>query len=173
MRPPYKPKTYSRRDFLFGMINRYRSDAFWGESTGYDPGTREADAYLKAGDFAKGAELLEEMLSKSPDHIQARQKLAYCYLKTDKAEQAASELNKVLQRGREDNFTFLYLGLALAKLGRLGDAVETWKNYFNVDRPLIQRALNLQIALYDSDAATPEDMVQSIEQAIEEQQSMG
>jgi tetratricopeptide (TPR) repeat protein len=173
MRPPYKPKTYSRRDFLFGLINRYRSDAFWGESTGFDPGTREADGYLKAGELDKAAELLEEMLQKSPDHVQARQKLAYCYLQADKPERAASEFRKVLQRGREDNFTFLYLGLAQAKLGRLSEAVETWKGYFNVDRPLIQRALNLQIALFDSDAATPQDMVQSIEQAIEEQQSMG
>ena len=173
MRSPYKPKKYSRRDFIFSLVNRYRSDAFWGESTGFDPGTREVDQLIKEGSFAKGAELLEDIVQQRPDHIQARQKLAYCYLQTERPQQAVNEFKKILQRGREDNFTFLYLGLALAKQGRLQEAVEAWKSYFNVDRPLIQRAINLQIALFDSGASTPEDMVQSIEEAIEEQKSRG
>jgi len=65
----------------------------------------------------------------------------------------------------------LYLGLAHALREEPGRAVEVWRGYFNVDRPLIQRAVNLQIALYDSGVATSaREMAESVLEAIREQE---
>ena len=163
---------YSRRDFLFGMVNRFRKEESWAESTGYDPSSREADPLIREGDYARAEEILLRHLDKSPDNIQARQKLAYCYLRREELEASIREFRTVLRQRHQDNFTNLYLGLALAKQGRPDQAIACWREYFNINHPIIQRAVNLQISLHEVNSADPQDMVDSIEEAVQEQSEL-
>ncbi|MCF8086109.1 MAG: tetratricopeptide repeat protein [Desulfohalobiaceae bacterium] len=160
---------YSRRDFLFGMLNRFRKEDYWGESTGFDPSSREADTHIRDGDFTRAAEILSRHLDKSQDNLQARQKLAYCYLRLEDLEASVREFRTILRERQQDNFTNLYLGLALAKQGRVDQAIACWREYFNINHPIIQRAVNLQISLHEVGSADSGDMVDSIEQALQEQ----
>lgn len=169
MASPIRRQKYTRRDFLFGILNRFRRDDSWAEDTGFDPSSREADPHLRSGDYPRAAEILRQHVAKSPDNLQARQKLAYCYLQQGELESSTEEFRTILRQRHQDNFTNLYLGLALAKLGRTDQAVACWREYFNINHPAIQRAVNLQISLHEAGVATPEDMVDSVEEAIQEQ----
>jgi tetratricopeptide (TPR) repeat protein len=160
---------YSRRDFLFGMLNRFRREDSWGEDTGFDPSSREADTLIREEDYTRAKEVLSRHLAKSPDNLQARQKLAYCHLRLEELESSVREFRAVLRERRQDNFTNLYLGLALAKQGRADQAVTCWREYFNINHPIIQRAVNLQLSLHEVGSADPRDMVDSLEKAIQEQ----
>ncbi len=162
---------YSRRDFLFGMVNRFRKES-WAEGTGYDPSSREADPLIRDGDYARAADILRDHLSRSPDNLQARQKLAYCHLRLEELEASIREFRTVLRERHQDNFTNLYLGLALAKQGRADQAVACWREYFNINHPIIQRAVNVQISLHEANSADVQDMADSIEQALREQSEL-
>lgn len=160
---------YSRRDFLFGMVNRFRSDDAWGEGPGFDLSSRDADPLIREERYDEAVEILRKQLDKSPDNLQARQKLAYCYLRQEELEACIREFRIVLRERRQDNFTNLHLGLAFAKQGRADQAITCWREYFNINHPIIQRAVNLQISLHDVGSADPQDMDKSVEEAIQEQ----
>jgi tetratricopeptide (TPR) repeat protein len=163
---------YSRRDFLFGMLNRFRKESSWAEDTGFDPSTRDADPLIRDGSYAEAVEILSQKLAKSPDNLQARQKLAFCYLRQGELEASIREFRTILRERRQDNFTNLHLGLAFAKQGRTEQAIACWREYFNINHPIIQRAVNLQISLHEVGSADPEDMVDSIEEAIRDQSEL-
>ena len=116
--------------------------------------------------------MLRETLRKSPDHFQSGQKLGYCLMKLGELKRASEVFDQLLDIRPRDNFSHLYLGLIRARQGDSGSALRQWKQYFNVDQPIIQRALNLQAALYESGGpSSASDMAEHIEQAIEEQHS--
>jgi len=163
---------YSRRDFIFGMLNRFRSDDAWGEDPGFDPSSRDADPLIREGSYDEAVEILQKQLDKSPDNLQARQKLAYCYLRQGELEACIREFRIVLRERRQDNFTNLHLGLAFAKQGRADQAIACWRDYFNINHPIIQRAVNLQISLHEVGSADPRDMDNSVEEAIREQSEL-
>ncbi len=172
MGPTIRRQKYSRRDFLFGMVNRFRKEDEWGESTGFDPSSREADSLIRDGEYSRAMEILNRHLTKSPDNLQARQKLAYCHLHLGELEESVREFRTILRERQQDNFTNLYLGLALAKQGRAEQAIACWREYFNINHPIIQRAVNLQISLHEVNSADTRDMVDSIEEAIQEQSEL-
>lgn len=160
---------YSRRDFLFGLVNRFRSDQYWAEATGFDPSSQDVDPLIREGDYSAAIHSLKQRLEKTPDNVQARQKLAYCHLQENELEESIRQFREILKQKQQDNFTLLYLGLALAKHGNTEQATLCWREYFNVNHPVIQREINLQLSLYDTGAARNKDMVNGIEEAIREQ----
>ncbi len=166
-----KAPSFTRRDLIFGIVNRFQKRDTPKDRTGFGPEAREIDQLIQKGDYTKAISLLRHLLQKSPDHVQARQKLGYCLLQKMDLEQSIQVFEEILGVRENDNFSFLYLGLALAKQGKKDEAIETWKKYFNVDQPYIQRAINVQIALYETDGpGSVEDMVESVEQAIADQE---
>jgi len=162
-----EPKSLSRRDVLFGLVNRFRGAPEKGRNVaGIDPDLLQAESAIAGGDYAAAVTSLRACLAKSPEQAQARAKLGYCLYKGGRHIQAACELNRVLKK-KDDNFSALYLGLVQARLGRLDAAVAAWKRYFNPDLPTLQRELNLQMALIASETPpTAEEVVASIETAI-------
>ncbi|MGM0424170.1 MAG: tetratricopeptide repeat protein, partial [Thermodesulfobacteriota bacterium] len=140
-------KGYSRRDLLLGLFSRWRGKHVPGGKTGFGPREREIDALLQQGDYAQAASLLQELLRIAPGHIQARQKLGYCLLQNQDPGAAAKELLAALQEKPGDNFCLLYLGLALAWQDDLEQALQHWEQYFDPEQPLIQREINLLLAL--------------------------
>jgi len=173
MSRPITGKTFSRRDVLFSLLGRWQRSDSPRQPIGFDAQSREIEACLAENDLEEAARLLEEVLAKSPDHIQAMQKLAYCRLKLGRPQEAVDLLRQVRSLKPQDNFAALYLGLSLCRLGSLEEAMKTWQGYFNVDQPVIQRAVNLQLALYEMDGPTSaEDIAAAVEEAIEEQERL-
>ncbi|HMB30487.1 MAG TPA: tetratricopeptide repeat protein [Desulfohalobiaceae bacterium] len=166
-----KVQSFTRRDLIFGILNRFQKRDTPRDRTGFSPEAREIDHLIQKKDFQKAIPLLRTLLQKSPDHLQAKQKLGYCLLQQKDYETSLQVFEEILKDREQDNFSLLYYGLALAKLGKKNEAVETWKKYFNIDQPYIQRAINIQIALYETDGpGSLDDMVESIEQAIADQE---
>jgi Flp pilus assembly protein TadD len=165
-------KGYSRRDLLLGLFGKWRGKDIPGGKTGFGPQEREIDALLQQGDYAQAASLLQELLQKVPGHVQARQKLGYCLLQNQEPEAAAQELRLALQERPGENFCLLYLGLAMAWQGDLEQALHYWEQYFNPEQPLIQREINLLLALKDTSGLdSAREIAQRVQQAISRQQS--
>ncbi len=163
----------SRRDFLFGFRKRLLKSFSIEETTsGIGELAREGDNALRKGEYLSAIGHFKELLTIQKDNLIARQKLAYCYYKIDKIAEAKEEFLSLLNRGIESNFLYLYLGLCFAKEDRLDKAIEVLKKFFDISKPIVQRAINLQIALYQSSMANKEDFVATIEQAISEQSAM-
>ncbi|MFP4213508.1 MAG: tetratricopeptide repeat protein [Desulfohalobiaceae bacterium] len=163
-------KSYSRRDLLLGLFGKLRGADVPGGKTGFSSREREIDALLKQGDYAAAIPQLEELLQISPDHIQARQKLGYCLLQNQRPEAAAREMQTALQEKPGDNFCLLYLGLALAWQDDLEQALYYWEQYFDPGQTLIQREINLVLALQDTSGLdSGREIAQRLEQAISRQ----
>ncbi len=163
----------SRRDFLFGFRKRFVQSYSMEENTsGVGEIAREGDDALREGDYSTAISSFEKLLKRQKDNLIARQKLAYCYYKIGEIEKAKKEFLSLLERGIESNFLYLYLGLCFAHEDRLDKAIEVVKNFFDITKPIVQRAINLQIALYQSSMAEKDDFIATIEQAISEQSTM-
>lgn len=164
-------KGYTRRDLLFGMLDRWGAKDTPRERTGFDSLSRDIDDLVRRGRYRDAIPPLQRLLAESPGHERARRKLGFCYVMIGRLEEGIDVLSSVLESRGKDNFVLLYLGLAHAWRGEPERAVEAWRGYFNVDRPLVQRAVNLQIALYDGGMQTSaEEMADSVQQAIREQE---
>lgn len=142
-------KGFTRREFLTGLLNHFQKKDILDQKTGLDNLSRQADQYLLDSNYPRATEYLKEILSRSPEHIQAQRKLGYCYLQIGDPDSAIQEFKSVLDRLQKDNFSLLYLGLSLCKKNQLDAAFYYWKQHFDVNRTQIQRILNLYIAHYE------------------------
>ena len=155
------------------LTGRLRQDVTPAAPTGLDPKAKSIDRLIAEGRYAEAATNLRHMLDKSPDHVQARRKLGYCLMQTGQTAAAEQELTAILSHYPHDPFALLHHGLNLVRQSRIAEAISVWREYFNTDQPVIQRAVNLQIALFETGGPSdPEEMADHIQQAIAEQQSM-
>ena len=162
----------SRRDFLFGFRKRMLELSFTNKKDLNVEELKKADGFLRSGDFSKAKDILEKVVEDYPEDLVARQKLAYAYYKIGDIKSAKNEFLVLRKKGVKSNFISLYLGLCFAHDGNLKTAINIFKEFFDITKPIIQRAINLQIALFDSDLATQEDMIKTIENAIKEQENL-
>ncbi len=165
-----KNSKYSRRDLFRGFLRNVRGQSMENEPSGLDPQVFRADRLLREEKYTEAAKLYASCLEKEPDHAEAWRKLGFCRLKlnqTSGARQAFEELNRIRPG---DHFAALYTGLAYAMDSNLKKAMETWKTYFNLKQPLIQREINLTLALYErGDQMEASKVVKSVQKAIEAQ----
>ncbi len=162
----------SRRDFLLGFRKRFTSYSVEENTSGVGDLAREGDEALRQGDYKAAISAFERLLQVQKENLVARQKLGYCYYRNGEIEKAKKEFLLLMERGVESNFLYLYLGLCFAHEGKLDKAIEVLKGFFDVTKPIVQRAINLQIALYQSSMAEKDDFISTIEEAIKEQAKM-
>ncbi|MBT8763811.1 tetratricopeptide repeat protein [Desulfohalobiaceae bacterium Ax17] len=166
-----KQKKVSRRGFLRGVIKRIKFEHLEDDqASGLSPELIEADQALKQCDYVRAAKLYSQYLEKEPDHLEALQKAGYCYFRLNEMSTARNFWHKVLEIRPKDNFAVLHMGLSFAREGNLKDAVKMWKSYFNINQPLIQREINVTLALYEAgENLDPQEVASSLEKAIEKQ----
>ena len=165
-----EPKKMSRRDLLMGAVRRIRGDQ-WNEApSGVEPLAVEADRLLREGEIEAAVAKYREVLDGEPLHFEARRKTGYCRYMLGEMEAAREAFEEVMHHRPRDPFCLLYLGLSHAKEGNLEWAMSAWRGYFNLEQHLVQRAVNVHMALYEDgeelDALT---VAGAIETAIEEQ----
>lgn len=173
-------KKFSRRDILFGGLRKLRN--FGGDAnqaaapkpaapaapSEFAQRLAAGHAAYGRGDHAAAAEEYRACVSLDPNHGDARRRLGYCLYRLGQHLQAKVELERALRILGRDNFSSLYLGLALARMDRAVDAVAAWRNYYNQDEVRIMRELNLQIALLESPEPTSAaDAADNVEEAVE------
>jgi len=163
-----KKARFSRREFLFGFRQRFSVQLPQTTSCLHSD-AKKADEYLAQENYKDAKKIYLKMIEQRADNLVARQKLAYCYYKLGDIKNALKEFLELRKRGVKSNFTSLYLGLCFAHIGDVENAIKSLKNFFDITKPIVQRAINLQIALYESNMAKKDDLINSIEQAIEEQ----
>ena len=139
----------SRREFLLGMVNRFREpEEKGGHVDSFDTREREADDLAAGGSHVAAQRLYRELLADNPDMSGVRTKLARCLYVSGKVVQARVELTRVVRAGPGATAS-LYLGLCHARGGgpmALTRAAEAWRDYFNPNEPEIMRAVNVLLA---------------------------
>jgi Flp pilus assembly protein TadD len=166
-------RIFSRRDILKVFAGHMKQDATPASQTGIDPLSRSIDQHIEIGDYDQAVEKLKALLQKSPDHIQAHRKLGFCLLQIGHTVEAEKVFAGILRHLPHDSFALLHQGLNLAQQNRLTEAIDLWRQYLNTDQPIIQRAVNLQIALHETGApADPQEVADQILTAIATQQTM-
>lgn len=163
-------KTLSRRQLLFGGLGRIKDKVAPDKPLHMDADLNEGDRLLAAREYPGAAACYRKCLARSPENPVARGRLGYCRMREGRLDDAVRELGQVLEKNPKDNFARLYLGLAQAMRGDLTAAADAWREYFNPSQLTLQREINIQTALMQTDVPpTPEEVVKAVEEAIEEQ----
>jgi len=173
MKEPRNPKnqtanTVSRRNLLFGLVNRFRgSEESGAQVSGITREALEADAMAGRDEFTKAAEAYRRILETSPEAYETRAKLGWCLYKAGKLVQAKVEFKRVLRK-TDNRLARLYLGLCLARQGDLPAAAQAWEDYFNPDEPGIMREINwVKAGLETGNAPDPVEAAQLVEAAAD------
>ncbi len=171
-----KPQKLSRRGFLFGSF-RKKEDREQPQSAAKPIAAKEvnldtlaeANVAYENKRYEEAAEKYKDFIKTEPQNADARKRLGHCLYKCGKYIQAKVELERAIRILGKDNFSYLYLGLLLCRAGAGKKALPVWKLYFDPENITLQREINLQIALIESDPeASFDEAANMIEQIIEE-----
>lgn len=171
-----KKDAMSRRELLFGAVKKLRREDEWQEIRDEEQAKSkeaanalaQANMLLEQGDYEKAAEKYRALLKQDPGFLEAHRRLGYCLYRLDKFIQAKVEFERVLYHRKRDNFSNLYLGLVLARLGKPEKAAVVWKNYFNPDEIDISREINIQLAMLETEEPPgAEAMADAVEDVVE------
>jgi tetratricopeptide (TPR) repeat protein len=173
----------SRRNLLFGGFKALRRENEWeaiareqaqkGDKAQDEKKARQSGARLTLAEVAQRQGRLEDAVSHyrlfvkdNPDHAKARRELGRCLYQLGQYIQAKVEFERVLRIVEDDSEACLYLGLCNARLGKKDKAMVAWRTYFNPQNIPLQRELNLQIGLLETDGTDPESAAQAVEEVM-------
>lgn len=166
-----KKTAFSRRSLLFGSF--LKKDAAWepkppvAQAQAGASILAQANQAYDSGDWEGASAHYRDYLAVDGSNLEARRRLGLSFYRLAKYIQAKVEFERVLHQSQKDPFSLLYLGLTLARLGYAQKAAVVWRLHFDPKNVPVQRELNLQIALLESDSPpTGEDMAAAVERAI-------
>lgn len=142
----------NRRKLLFGFMDKLRGvpeTAPVASASQTAPVLAAANAAFAAGSWEEAAERYREFLGAESDNMEARQRFGECQYRLGRYIQAKVEFERIMQKKRTDNRAILFLGLVLARLDRVQKAAVVWKLFFDPHSVVLQRELNIQIALVE------------------------
>lgn len=152
------------------MISSIRGREPEREASGIDPQVLRADRLLRENKCQEAAKLYQICLDNEPDHAEVLRKLGYCRVKLKQTSGAREILHRLDKIRPGDDFAALYTGLSYAMDNNIPRAIEAWRSYSNLKKPLIQREINLILALHErGDELEASQLVKSVEKAIADQ----
>lgn len=159
----------SRRRLLFGFLDRARGteSAPMAAASQTAPMLAQANTAFAAADFPTAAGFYKSFLQAESDNAEARQRYGECLYRQGQYIQAKVEFERLLQKDRKNNRAILFLGLVLARLDRVQKAAVVWKLFFDPHSVVLQRELNLQIALVETAAEDQLPACASVADAVE------
>jgi len=160
----------SRRRLLFGFMDRLRGNAEevpMAAASQTAPVLAQANAAFAAGDFVAASGFYKTFLQAESANAEARQRMGECLYRQGKYIQAKVEFERLLQKNRKDNKAILFLGLVLARLDRVQKSAVVWKLFFDPHSVVLQRELNLQIALVESAGEDQLPEANAVAEAVE------
>lgn len=160
----------SRRNFLFGAVRRYKKEAINAPAASTASAVsivKEANGLYIYGEWEDARLKYMECLKSDKNDADVRYRLGVCLYKVGKYRQAKLEFERTLRIDRTYKDGLLYLGLTIVRLGKPEKAIALWKQYFNPLAVTVQRELNLQIGLLESDVNDPPEVIaEAVESAI-------
>lgn len=171
-------KSYSRRSLLFGGLGQAKDklmpelQKLQGVPKPVDHALRsQADRALQNKEYAAAARLYEQILEECKEDCPAtRARLGFCYYRAGFMKNAVDELERALAAKTRNNLAALYLGLAYARLDDQKNAERAWRRYFAPEQTLVQREVNIYVALMERSAPINSVvMADAVEAAIEAQ----
>ncbi|SMF15285.1 tetratricopeptide repeat protein [Desulfovibrio gilichinskyi] len=168
-----KPQKLSRRGFLFGGFRR-KDDKEQANSAAKPIAAAEVDLDVLAAAnvayenkrYAEASEKYKDFIKSEPHNTNARKRHGHSLYMCGKFVQAKVEFERTIKILGEDNFASLYLGLIFCRIGNVEKALSAWKGYFDPKKIEVQREINLQMALIESDPefslAEAADMVEKV-----------
>lgn len=145
-----KNPKFSRRDLLFGFVDRMRGrEPCEAAPTGASAPSAAADALFKEGKWPEALDAYRAVLCNAAGDAETRVRVGICFYRMEKHTQAMAELNAVLRR-KEHHLAYLYLGLCHARRGEPDKMAAAWKKYFEPGRVNLQREINLQVACIEA-----------------------
>lgn len=165
-----KKTEMSRRGFLSGSFLKRKSDDSPAPETATqkeDTTLAKANAAYREKDYAGAASLYREFSKTDPNNLEARQRLGRSLYQCGKYVQAKIEFQRALRIDPADNYSKLYLGLALARMDKTETALETLKTFFDPKQIELQREINIQIAMAETDdQLTGTEIADNIERCL-------
>ena len=110
-------------------------------------GRKTAEMMMSVNQYDEAITLYKEYLADKPHDINARNKLGYAYLKTEKWDKAVFEFKTVLRKKKGEPYAVLYLGMAYLNKGEYKNAIETWQTYRDKKQPLVEKEINRFLTL--------------------------
>ena len=164
-------KGLTRRQMLSSLIGRFRQrDTIESKPASISIDLSRQNDLFQKGEYEQAAIELRKLLNDKPDYIPAQKLFSLCLFKANHFFHAKQVLRDIPKNQGEDSFCFLYLGLIAARQNELNEAVEFWQGYKNLKQPLIQREINLQLALIEQKMLSdPLEAARKVEQAIARQ----
>ncbi|EPR43855.1 hypothetical protein dsx2_0079 [Desulfovibrio sp. X2] len=166
-----KGSDFSRRDLLFGFVDRIRGREPGEKAvTGVTQESSEADGHFAAGRWSEAVNAYRDVLARESGNEEARVRLGICFYRQGKHTQAVVELGRVLRK-RSHNLASLYLGLCHARRGELDKAATAWKAYFEPSRVPLMREINFQLARIETEKEVDSGSVAAaVEEALAAEQ---
>lgn len=156
-----KMQRISRRGFLFGGFRKSEDrESLKGAAKPIAACEADLDTLAQANlayekeRYEEAAEKYREFVKTEPDNADARKRYGHSLYMSGRYVQARVELNRAMKILGKDNFSSLYLGLCFCRMGRGEKVAETWKDYFNPSQVEVQREINLQLAMIETDPET-------------------
>lgn len=163
----------SRRELFGRMAGLSRSETRAAQAPDEHPSALRADDLLRAGDYAKAAELYARVLLREPDFVQGYRRLGWCHLRLGQTAEARRVLASLLERRADDATALLYMGLVHAMEGSVEQAVRVWRDVHDYKRIVVQREVNFIVFQSDSGATlSAQELVERVEKVIAEQNQM-
>lgn len=168
----YYQKGLTRRQMLSSLVGRFKQrDTFERDPASIVIDLSSPNDLFQNGEYEQAAIELRQILNKHPDYLPGQKLFCLCLLKANHFLHAKQVLQEIKKKQGTESFCSLYLGLIAAKQGELQQAVQFWQNYKNLKQPIIQREINLQLALIEQEMTSDtRDIAQKVEQAICKQQ---
>ncbi|MBI3892719.1 MAG: tetratricopeptide repeat protein [Candidatus Wallbacteria bacterium] len=111
---------------------------------------RKALTLIKAGQWEKAREVLEEYIQKNPESVKAQNKYAFVLLEMGKARGAKQVLQTIIARGQRDFYTHFLLGRAFHREGSLRVAIQQYTNALTLKPDDVYTINGLAMALRET-----------------------
>jgi tetratricopeptide (TPR) repeat protein len=107
------------------------------------------DFELSQRNYNAAIPYFQQYLAENQDHLEARNKLGFAYLKTGQINQAIQEFEKVLEGNPGNPYATLYLGLAWLKKNELRKAITTWRSYKDESKTQVEKEIQRQVTFLE------------------------
>lgn len=153
-----KSQKMSRRGFLFGGLRKIKdreslkSPAKPIAASGADLNLlAQANLAYEDRQYEKAAEKYHDFVKIEPDNVDARKRYGHCLYMNGRYVQARVEFSRVIKIIGKDNFSALFLGLCFCRMSKRDKVPATWKEFFNPEQIEVQREVNLQLAMIETE----------------------
>ncbi|MBG0789836.1 MAG: tetratricopeptide repeat protein [Desulfovibrionaceae bacterium] len=162
----------SRRNFLFGAARRFKKESLddpVASTAACIARMKEANRLFVEGQWEEARLEYKECLKDDQNDPDVRYRIGVCAYRVGKYRQAKLDFERCLRIDAEYQDAYLFLGLTMVRLGKPEKAPALWSRYFNPKAVVVQRELNLQMALMETgEAHSPERIAEAVEAAVAE-----